>query len=111
MEVFDPRWSHCHQWSGPPTWQLTRYVVGLVPRFDLGARRFMLDPRPGSLMRAEGRVPVPGQDDQVLVAWTRDGGDLVVRIAASAPIWLVDRDDPTRENRVVGEITLRLAPR
>ncbi|HYE07159.1 MAG TPA: hypothetical protein VEL07_16720 [Planctomycetota bacterium] len=111
MEVFDPRWSHCHQWSGAPTWQLTRYVLGLTPRFDLGARRFILDPRPGSLTRAEGRVPVAGRGDHVAVAWTRDGDELVARIAAGEPIWLVDRDDPTRETRVVGEVSLRLAAR
>ncbi len=43
-EVFDLRWSHCHQWSGCPTWQLTRYVLGISPRRDLGAFIFDFAP-------------------------------------------------------------------
>jgi len=42
IEVFDTRWSHCHQWSGCPTWQLSRYVLGLHPRFDLGPFHYLL---------------------------------------------------------------------
>lgn len=62
LEVFDPRWSHCHQWAGCPTWQLSRYVLGLRPRFDLGQRTFEFDSRPCSLESADGVVPVPGGD-------------------------------------------------
>ncbi len=35
-EVFDTRWSRCHQWSGCPTWQLSRYLLGRQPRYDPG---------------------------------------------------------------------------
>ncbi|MFP3822224.1 hypothetical protein SB658_26385, partial [Bacillus sp. SIMBA_008] len=30
-EVFDDRWSRCHAWSGAPTWQLSRFTLGLRP--------------------------------------------------------------------------------
>lgn len=60
LEVFDPRWSHCHQWSGCPTWQLSRYVLGIQPRLDLGERTFDFAPRSCSLERAEGTIPAPG---------------------------------------------------
>ncbi len=31
VEVFDTRWSHCHGWSGCPTWQLSAFALGLRP--------------------------------------------------------------------------------
>jgi hypothetical protein len=61
VEVFDTRWSHCHQWAGCPTWQLTRYALGLTPRFDLGPNCFEWTLHPGSLGQASGRVPIPGK--------------------------------------------------
>ena len=33
LEVFDTRWSGCHQWAGSPTWQLSAYALGLHPAF------------------------------------------------------------------------------
>ena len=63
VEVFDTRWSHCHQWAGCPTWQLTRYALGLTPRFDLGPNCFEWTLNPGSLSHASGRVPIPGKTD------------------------------------------------
>ena len=63
IEVFDTRWSHCHQWAGCPTWQLTRHVLGLTPRFDLGANCFEWTLNPGSLTHASGRIPIPGRAD------------------------------------------------
>ena len=59
VEVFDTRWSHCHQWSGAPTWQLSRYVLGLDPRFDRAINSFDLILHPGSLQQANGRIPLP----------------------------------------------------
>lgn len=82
LEVFDTRWSHCHEWSGCPTWQLTRYVLGLRPRFDLGADTYELAPRPGSLRSASGRVPIPG-GEAVAISWTREATEL--KLCLSAP--------------------------
>jgi hypothetical protein len=41
-EVFDDRWSHCHYWSGAPTWQLSRYGLGLHPQLDSGGSSVIL---------------------------------------------------------------------
>ena len=60
LEVFDTRWSHCHQWSGCPTWQLSRYVLGLQPRYDLGVRHYALSLVPSDLASVEGKLPLPG---------------------------------------------------
>jgi alpha-L-rhamnosidase len=52
MEVFDTRWSHCHPWAGCPTWQMSRYLLGLHPRLDRGPGQFDFRLEPGSLARA-----------------------------------------------------------
>lgn len=85
VEVFDTRWSHCHQWAGSPTWQLSRYVLGLMPRFDLEVNRFNLNLQPGSLNHAEGDVPLP--DGQLVhVKWEKKGGKINYEILTSEPI-------------------------
>jgi len=71
LEVFDTRWSHCHQWSGCPTWQLSRYVLGLTPRYDLGPGHYVLSLHPGSLPRAEGALPLPDGKGAIRVSWER----------------------------------------
>ena len=60
LEVFDTRWSHCHQWSGCPTWQLSRYVLGIEPRFDRGQNCFDFAPMPCSLKSVRGAFPICG---------------------------------------------------
>jgi hypothetical protein len=87
-EVFDRRWSHCHQWSGCPTWLLTRFALGLSPCLDKQPHRFRFDPRPGSLARAAGRLPHP-TGGHVRLSWHRTGGSaLFVEYAADHPIAL-----------------------
>lgn len=85
-EVFDLRWSHAHQWSGCPTWQLSKYVLGLTPRFWRGAGSFEFTYRPGSLMRAQGRIPLVGTGDAVEVAWQRTGDEVRYRLSAPTPV-------------------------
>ena len=43
LEVFDPRWEKVHSWSGCPTWQLSRFTLGLSPRYDVAPRHFDLE--------------------------------------------------------------------
>ena len=69
LEVFDTRWSQCHQWAACPTWQLSRYVLGLHPRFDLGENHFDFKLIPGSLGRASGTIPLPGDAGLVRASW------------------------------------------
>lgn len=88
LEVFDRRWSHSHHWSGCPTWQLSRYALGLWPRFDLGANVFTLRLHPGDLPHAAGRIPLPGTTG-IDVAWTRQPDNtLHYRLTTPQPIWL-----------------------
>lgn len=87
LEVFDTGWSHCHQWSCCPTWQLSRYVLGLHPRTDLGEAHFLLDLRRGSLKRAEGTLPIPGTDHLVAIRWETAGD--AVRYELKSPVALV----------------------
>lgn len=77
LEVFDTRWSHCHEWSGCPTWQLSRYILGIRPRMDLGWDVVEFNPVACRLLKASGTVPLPG--GRILrVEWKRDGQNLVV---------------------------------
>ncbi|HTL28288.1 MAG TPA: hypothetical protein VL282_03670, partial [Tepidisphaeraceae bacterium] len=86
LEVFDPRWSHCHQWAGCPTWQMTRYVLGLTPRMDLGDDHYVLSVECGALKRASGIVP--GRKGPIQVAWTRDADTCAFQIKSDSPIEL-----------------------
>ncbi len=72
LEVFDTRWSHCHQWAGCPTWQISRYLLGLQARQDLGIGHYVLSLVPGSLNGASGLVPISGTDHVISVRWKRE---------------------------------------
>ncbi len=88
LEVFDTRWSHCHQWGGCPTWQLSRYLLGLSPRFDRGAMHFDLALATGSLTSARGARPIPGRDDAVTVSWKKDAAGLHYELRTPVPLTL-----------------------
>lgn len=76
-EVFDERWSQCHYWSGAPTWQLSRKVIGLNPSWQDGKPLYDLSVRPGSLPRASARIG--GFVGQFLtVEWTRQTEDSIL---------------------------------
>ncbi len=87
-EVFDIRWSHCHQWSGCPTWILSRYALGLHPRFDLGNDHYELRLETGGLERASGTIPVSGSDKTVSVSWKQTDAGIEYVLKTSAPIIL-----------------------
>jgi len=86
VEVFDTRWTHCHQWSGCPTWQLTRYGLGLSPRYDQGPGHYRFVLNPGSLRRAEGRLPLPGRTDSIAISWVRTGSGVRYTVVTPVPI-------------------------
>lgn len=87
-EVFDPRWSLCHEWSGCPTWQLTTYVLGLRPRFDQGTNVFEFDARPGRVKRVEGSYPLPS-GGHLGVAWKAVGNSIEVTFEATEQVEIV----------------------
>lgn len=70
-----------HSWGGCPTWQLSKYFLGLTPRFDVGPRHFDLSLHVGAgsggggggaagVDDAEGQVPCRGSP-AVGVKWVR----------------------------------------
>lgn len=89
-EVFDLRWSLCHQWSGAPAWQLSRYLLGLHPRLSADDRpTFDLRPYPGSLAEASGTLPIPGRAGMMHVRWQRHGNDhLAWTLEVDRPVML-----------------------
>ncbi|MBN1489768.1 MAG: hypothetical protein JXA69_07615 [Phycisphaerae bacterium] len=88
VEVFDTRWTHCHQWAGCPTWQLSRYVLGLHARFDLGVKHYVLKLIGGSLPGAEGAIPLPEPQGLIRVKWTRQPDGIHYALQTDAPIVL-----------------------
>ncbi len=86
LEVFDTRWSHCHQWSGCPTWQMTRYLLGLQSRYDLGNRNYVLKLYPGSLQRAKGTIPLPGDKGVIKIKWKREMDGIHYHLETPVPI-------------------------
>jgi hypothetical protein len=85
LEVFDTRWSHCHQWSGCPTWQLFRYVLGLHPMFDKEQNLFDFKFYPGSLNYTEGKIPLT-DGKQIYIYWHRQNKKIEYEIKTPVPI-------------------------
>lgn len=84
-EVFDDRWSRCHYWSGSPTWQMTRRLLGISPVLRDGRAAVEFEVYPGSLQRASGAVPAPGVG-LMHVQWVRqDDRRLKMQIDSPKP--------------------------
>ncbi len=58
-EVFDDRWSHCHYWSSAPTWQLSRFGLGLHPKLDVDGSTVELRVNSFGLTKLSGRIHLP----------------------------------------------------
>lgn len=108
VEVFDTRWSHAHQWAGAPTWQLSRYALGLVPRFDLGKNHYVLNFHPGSLKHAEGSLPLPDGTGEIEVKWSRQDDGIHYAVKAPQPVWLHIKDDQDTALKIEAEHQLLL---
>jgi len=87
-EVFDLNWSHCHQWSCCPTWQLSRYALGLHPRFDLGRNYFDFNLKAGDMRHASGRVPIAHSTHAIEVLWERHGDMITWSMQCDEPVFL-----------------------
>ena len=68
FEVFDERWSRCHYWSGAPTWQMSRYGLGLHTRLDVRGTHVALLVNTLGLSRLSGSIHLPGPG-LVSVSW------------------------------------------
>lgn len=96
LEVFDTRWSHCHEWSGCPTWQMSRFVLGVQPRFDLGKNTFQVNVQPSGLKRASGRVPLASGQTAELT-WTRSGRNVRVQVRSPEPLTILGKGRALRD--------------
>jgi len=85
IEVFDTRWSNCHQWAGSPTWQLSTYVLGLQHRFDQKKNTFDLRLYTGDLVSAEGKIPLPG-GKAIQVKWKKINRKIEYEINTPEPV-------------------------
>ena len=83
-EAFDLRWSHSHQYSSCPTWQLSRYALGLHPRFDRGMDCYDLNLNAGSLMQASGRLPSPS--GSLDIKWKKQAGSVHWTLKTDRPL-------------------------
>ncbi len=88
-EVFDLRWSHCHAWSAAPTWQLTKYALGLSPAFDEGLDCYRFSWHPSSLASASGLLPTPS-GSPIQVQWERTGDAVRYSVRCARPITILD---------------------
>ena len=103
MEVYDTHWSGCHQWSACPTWQLSRWILGVKPHFDLDIDTYSFDIRTGSLTQAEGRIPYHNHTGAMHIKWNKNGITTHVHIDTSEPITLhIKQDAETRIIRILG---------
>lgn len=82
-EVFDDRWSRCHAWSGAPTWQLSRYTLGLHPA--PGAGSIPIEVSSLGLTEVFGRVPLR-EGNIADIEWQRSGDTLTYSIRTTRPI-------------------------
>lgn len=87
LEVFDHRWSHCHQWSGCPGWILSCYGLGLFKRYDLGMNHFELDFRPGELSEANGSMPL-SDGSVVRINWKKSNDKISYKLNPDKEIYL-----------------------
>jgi len=90
-EVFDTRWSHCHQWAGCPTWQLSRYGLGLFPAFHRADNSFDLNLVNGYLDEASGKVPLP-DGNTIQIKWKKSGDhiDYTINSPVKIEVYLAD---------------------
>jgi alpha-L-rhamnosidase len=80
-ESFEPTASLCHGFSASPTWQLSRYVLGIHPRLP-GYAAIAATPDLGDLEWAEGIFPAPTGD--ILVRLDRADQGFTAMIEADA---------------------------
>lgn len=87
IEVFDTRWSHCHQWAGSPSWQLSRYMLGLHAQFQKGKNVFDFNFEIGDLQWAKGEMPLPS-GNKIKISWQRRGDQIEYSLNSEEEIYI-----------------------
>ena len=91
-ELFNLGYSNCHVWSASPTAQLSKNVLGLTPRYDLGKRHFELKLITGSLKNAEGKIPLNGESKTINISWKKSNNKIEYSIKTPVQIFLHFKD-------------------
>jgi alpha-L-rhamnosidase len=95
-QKFKPNQDWNHAWGAAPANLLPRFVLGVRP-LTPGWRRALIRPHPGSLTRAEGKVPTPR--GPIFVSWTRGTG---FRMALGLPAAVTARVELPASERSQG---------
>ncbi|KAG9085206.1 hypothetical protein FRC06_003700 [Ceratobasidium sp. 370] len=81
-EPYNPSMSsQAHGWGSGPTWQLSRYVLGVSPASP-GYSTWSFAPRNLNLTYANGRVPTPW--GTIYASWETAGSEYKMRVTAPA---------------------------
>jgi len=67
--------SLAHGWGSGPTSALSKYVLGVRP-VSPGYKTWLVEPQPGDLIWAKGRVPTP--HGPIQVRWEKEGNEFVL---------------------------------
>lgn len=108
-EVFDLRWSHCHHWSGAPTWVLSRNLLGLWPMQHEAPGLFELRLRAAGRCMAKGVLPLHGVEGEAAIEWRREGAGVAWTIRATKTITLRLPDGSTKAIGAGVDFAARLA--
>ena len=84
-EVFDERWTHCHQWAGCPTGLLSRFSLGVSPRYDIENCYYVIDPYFTGFDKIEGEYPVHC-GGKLRVEWKKENGGAVYEISSDRDV-------------------------
>ncbi|KAG8711855.1 hypothetical protein FRC11_001646 [Ceratobasidium sp. 423] len=81
-EPYRPSYSsQAHGWGSAPTWQLSRYVLGIAP-VTPGYSTWSFSPRTANLTFANGRVPTPW--GTIVAGWEDTGSRFEMQITGPA---------------------------
>ena len=69
--------SLAHGWGSGPTSALSKYVLGVRP-VSPGYKTWLVEPQPGDLTWAKGRVPTPY--GPIEVRWEKEGNEFILRV-------------------------------
>jgi hypothetical protein len=87
-EFWQPVGSECHAWSGSPTYDLSRELLGVTPLRD-GFEQVRVAPRLGDLEWLRGRYPTPRGDIEVSLERRQGQLHLDVKAPPSVTVELV----------------------
>lgn len=102
-EVFDDRWSRCHAWSGAPTWQLSRFTLGLRPTSVVEPPVIRVNSL--GLDHVSGRVPL-SPENSAHVEWERSGETIRYSIRTDHPLEITVSSRKIMTSTTPTEITL-----